>query len=365
MRLLVDFHHHALAESLMLLFEDRFGVDVYFPAGMEWFDSNIWQFEKWFHGDRVARQYLVGIWDGTELIDGVYIKDDKRHPGRRLRGVTLDAARQMNWDFVISTLPHNDEGFKGFADQVGARFGVQVGNHQQNSRWDLSSFILLSATVPGMEDSVSWGKIFEWQGKPSIVYHQEFDANKVFYYDIESAMNSKTVASFVNCFPESPAYPWVRGLANRNSEEFDWKIYGAYGTTPVDELAAGDISYVPDIAAAMRRTRIPFHAKTASDGFGHVLHNWASTGRPIFWSKSNYTGKLASPLWEDNVTAWDIGSLPEDEMIAIMRRLRDDDDFWAEKCIKVRKRFDEIVNFDHEAEQIASMLGIAISNNSK
>jgi len=34
-RVLTDFHHHALAESLLMLFEDRGLGEVSFPVGME------------------------------------------------------------------------------------------------------------------------------------------------------------------------------------------------------------------------------------------------------------------------------------------------------------------------------------------
>ena len=113
MRVLIDRHHHALHESYHLTLVDRFGWQLFAPYGMEWFDEGIWQFEKQFHGDAVARQYLLGIWGAPN--HGVLAVEDTRHPNRTLLGVTLDAARDMEWDLVISSLPHNDEGYHRFA----------------------------------------------------------------------------------------------------------------------------------------------------------------------------------------------------------------------------------------------------------
>jgi glycosyltransferase involved in cell wall biosynthesis len=41
---LADRHHADLAESLLKLFEDRFGWEVYFPIGLEWADEGLWDY---------------------------------------------------------------------------------------------------------------------------------------------------------------------------------------------------------------------------------------------------------------------------------------------------------------------------------
>ena len=43
-RILADFHHHALWESLRLVFEERFGWELYRPIGMDWFIEGYWLF---------------------------------------------------------------------------------------------------------------------------------------------------------------------------------------------------------------------------------------------------------------------------------------------------------------------------------
>lgn len=360
-RVLADFHHHALAESLAILFADRFGAELLFPAGLEWFEEELWQFERKFHGDAVARQYLEGIWSGATEEDGFLEKPDPRHPGRKLRGVRLERARSLDFDLVLSSLPDNDLGFARFAEDRGARFGVQIGNNHQTSRLDLASFILASSTLPGIEeetaDPARWGRTFEYHGKPTIVYHQAFDL-EVFRVGRPEEAEPRTVASFVNCFPETPIYPGFRELARRWSDEATFRVFGSYGSAALDELSAGDISYVPAVADAMRRTRIGWHSKYWGDGFGHVIHNWAAIGRPVIWSRRYYAGKLAEPLFEEGVSGWDVDRYSEEELLEILRRLRDDDDLYARAGAAAAKRFREVVDLEGEKEEIGRMLAL-------
>lgn len=350
MRVLIDRHHHGLLESYLLLMEDRFGWEVYSPLGMDWYDRGYWNFERAVHGDAVAKQYLVGIWNFASDPD-LAVVDDVRHPNRKLRGISYEAARDTVWDLVISSLPHNDEGYHRFAQETGARFGVQVGNNVQQSRWDLATFILASSTLPGF--GPEWaGRRFEYQGVPTVMYHQEFSPD-IFRHEWPPA-EAKSVASFVNCFPETPPYAQFLALA-REYPEWDWKTYGAYGSGEMDELAAGDISYVPDVADAMRASRIIWHAKSWSDGFGHVIHNAFAIGRPVVGWQRYYADKLAGPLWQEGVTSFDMES-DTDTVLRTLRRLRDDDDFHQLISENAARRFREVVDFDGEAGVIRELL---------
>lgn len=351
MRVLTDFHHHALAESLLLLFEDRFGWEVYFPAGMEWFEQDHWQFERSWHGDKVARQYLEGIW--SDATPGpLRLRTDTRHPGRIHKGITLAAARDEPWDIVLSSLPHNDEGMHRFAREAGAVFGVQVGNNVQQSRWDLAAFVLSSSTLEG--HGPEWiGQRFVHRGLPTVMYHQEFDLG-TFRHEWPPA-NRREVASWVNCFAETEPYQQFRYLARAHGDEFDWRAYGAYGSAPVDELAAGDISLVPEVAERMRAARVIWHAKAWSDGFGHVIHNAFAIGRPVVGWQRYYADKIAGPLWVEGVTSFDM-ERSEGAILDILRRLRDDDDLHRQMSQNAAERFREIVSFDEEAAAIHRLL---------
>lgn len=352
LRILTDEHHHALAESLLMLFEDRGIGEVYFPTGMEWWDEDYWVWEREWHGDAVARQYLVGIW--SEASHGpIRTRPDPRHPWRVQKGITLEAARSLRWDIVLSSLPHNDAGMARFAREHGAHFGVQVGNDVQQSRWDLAEFILSSSTLPGRGPEYI-GHRFSFAGKPTVMYHQEFDLN-IFRHEWPPATR-REVASWVNCFAEmAEPYAQFAALARRHAGEFDFRCYGSYGSAPTDELAAGDVSPVVEVAERMRGARIGWHSKAWSDGFGHVIHDWFAIGRPVLGWQRYYADKVAAPLWLEGITSFDM-ERPEHEVLAIMRRLRDDDDYHRTISENAARRFREVVDFDAEAETIRALL---------
>ena len=352
MRLLVDRHHHALLESYYLTLEDRLDWDVWCPMGMDWFDSGIWQFEKKWHGDAVAKQYLAGVW-GDAVHDDVARVPDARHPNRTIKGVSLEVARDMHWDIVLSSLPHNDEGYAAFAAEVGATFGVQVGNNVQQSRWDLAKFILSSSTLDGF--GPEWvGRTFAYQGVPAVMYHQEFSLD-IFYPEYPPA-NRREVASWVNCFGEGPSYPAFLDFARAHRDEFDFKVYGARGTYAGDEFEAGDVSWVPDVAERMRQARVGWHSKHWSDGFGHTIHNWGAIGRPIVGYERYYADKIASPLWDDGFTSFDIESRTPEQLLGVLRLLRDDDEVHQRMSDNMARRFREVVDYDHEAVVIKSLI---------
>lgn len=360
MRVLLDRHHHALFESMHLTLADRFGWELYAPYGMEWFDEDIWQFEKKFHGDAVAKQYLVGVWPQaapqsmpSSVLEGLRYTEDPRHPRRFHRAVTLEAAREMQWDLVISSLPHNDEGYHRFAQEVGAVFGVQVGNNVQQSRWDLARFIWSSSTLPGY--GPEWvGKRFEYMGTPAVMTHQEFSTD-IFRPEWPPA-NRREVASWVNCFGEGPSYPDFLAFARAASDEFDFKVYGALGTYGGDEFCVGDVSWVPDVADRMREARIGWHTKHWSDGFGHTIHNWGSIGRPIVGYERYYADKLAAPLWDEGVTSFDIEGMGWNALRDLLIALRDNDDEHRRMSENMAARFREVVDFDHEATVVRALL---------
>ncbi len=343
MRLLIDYHHSDLFESHLLLFADRFGWEVWRPIGMEWFDGGFWNFEREWHGDAVAKQYLQ-VWD-TDLVTGpeTLRRIDGTHPGRSLEMVTLAGFREMEWDAVISSLPANDHGFWSLAQERNATFGIHIGNEGQQSRWDLASFALVSSILP-------------WKPPiPHVTYHQPFDTDKVFYHDWPPA-NREAIASFVQCFPENPV-PYAEYLSlARQAPDLQWRVYGAYGSHSEDEFACGNLPSTPSVADHMRAAGTIWHAKSWSDGFGHVIHNAFAVGRPVVGRASYYRGKLAEPLWVDGVTSFDIDRRDNAELLSILRRLRDDDDYHRTISLNAAQRFREVVDWEGEADAIRAMM---------
>lgn len=348
MKILADYHHADLHESLGLL-ADRFGWQLFRPIGMEWFERDYWAFEKQAHGDAVARQYLT-IWDSDHDLGNEWERDDATHPGRVHHMLTVEQAADLRPDIVIASVPHNEAGLHRFATEVGARFGVQLGNVGQafETNWRNATFALCSTTLPVTPPV------------PHVIYHQEFSLAD-FRYEWPPA-EARSVASFVQCFPENRGptrgnfYDQFVGLADELGDELDFKVFGAYGSAPLDRLAAGNLSSTPAVAAAMRATRIGWHAKYWSDGFGHVIHNLYAVGRPVFAFHDYYADKLAAPLLEHGVTGYDLGRMDCGEVIAALRRLRDDDEHHHAMSAAAAERFAEVVDFDADAEAVRGVL---------
>lgn len=342
MRVLIDYHHADLWESWNLLFGDRFGWDIYAPHGMAWFDQGYWNFERLALGDTVARQYLEGIWFAPVDMGDHVEQEDPTHPGRIIRGVTVEQALSSSWDIVIATVPDNEAGLCRFARYVGAKYGVQIGNQWQLTNWEAADFGLVSATL----DYTPW--------KPYVTYRQPFSL-KDFRYVPPPRKEPFRIASAVQGLAENPqAYAEFLGYA-RADPSFGWGIYGSYGSHPVDEFALGNQPTTPAVAAAMRATDVAWHTKEWSDGYGHVIHNWFASGRPVVGRESYYVDKLAGPLWVDGVTSIDIGRRHPAEVMDILRRFRQDKDYHLGFCERAAARFREVVDFDAEAEMVRTL----------
>jgi hypothetical protein len=344
MKVLADYHHHDLWESMELL-AARLGWELYRPIGMEWFEQGYWNHERKWHGDAVARQYLQP-WHSDDLLHPEYWRRLDTSHGRQLKMLTLDQARHADLDLVISTLAHNHEGMHRFATEVGATFGLQIGNvrfspiDMQEDRWDLAAFGLVSGIMPVPPP------------KPHVVYHQEFALRD---YVPPPRGERLRISSFVQCYPQSPTYGALQALAPM-APDMDWKVYGAYGEAPADDYAAGNIDVCSEVADAMQASDIAWHAKAWSDGYGHVIHNWFALGRVVFGLEGYYANQMAGPLWVDGVTSIDIERRSQEEVLRELRSLRDDEDRHLRMSENAAARFREIVNFDEEELAIRTLM---------
>lgn len=345
MRVLIDYHHSDLFESHELLFHDRFGWDVFRPIGMEWFEQGYWEFEKKWHGDAVARQYL-DIWetDGDALLSFM-VREDKTHPGRIHKMLTLEQARAMKIDLVIATVPDNEAGLYRFAKEIGAHYGVQIGNQWQHTNWSNAEFGLVSSTLDYTPS------------KPFVTYHQEFRLSDFRY---EPPTGFGPVRSFVNCFQETPDYPNFQETA-RGNHKFTWEVYGSVGSGIADEFTMGNLHSTPLVAEYMRGAGAIWHAKHWSDGYGHVIHNAFASGRPVFGFQRYYKDKLAGPLWEEGVTSFNVEGKPNWWIYDRLEELRNEPEKYVKMCEAARARFMATVDFDEDAEQIQRMLSIVLS----
>lgn len=345
-RVLADFHHADLWESLEMLFTDRFGWELYRLYDMDWFTSGIWQFEKGFYGDRVARQYLQP-WGDDDLVGDHYERDDDVHPGRVFKMLTMEQARSMPIDIVLATLSENQQGLKLFAMERGAAFGIQIGNQGSDNLWGAADFAMCSTTLP----FVPW--------KPHVFYHQEFDLG-LFRFEYPPTANDY-VGTWVQCLKiDGREYDRFQRLA-RDLPELRLRYHGHCGE-PDDPYWGGNVSTTQEVAAQMRSARVGLHLKTWSDGYGHVVHNLFAVGKPVVGTASYYHGssdglpKLASPLFVEGETSFDVQTKSHEEVVALIRRLATDDELHQRMSENAARRFREVVSFDADAEAIRVMI---------
>jgi hypothetical protein len=315
---LVDKHHADLFHSLQILFEDKLGHLVFTPIGHDWWGEGYWRFGQGYGDDRLARQFLE-----AEPIA------DHHHPDRPIRYVTLEQARGMDWAFVVATVQDNQRGFKRLADEIGARYVLQVGNTNQYVDWSLDPLAIVSSEVP-------------IQGR-GVVVHQPMP--KVFKY--RKPKPTRTIRSFVNCFNSTPCIaPFVS--IGYQLPEFTFHTHGIDGSD-------GNVETVREIADLMAGSLFGWHDKVQGDGFGHVIHDWAAVGRPIIGHASHYRGLMGERFWRDGETAIDLDKHSIPEVAETVREIAADPKRHRAMCEAIRAEFDRI-DWDGETEAVRGLL---------
>lgn len=346
-RVLTEYHHHALYESLLLLFEERFGWEVYRLHGMEWWDEGRWNWERHMpHGEAVARQYLQP-WGTDRDMGDWFERDEPAYPGRVHKMLTVEQARAMRPDIVLASLTENEEGLERFAREIGAKFGIQVGNQGTLNRYDLIDFAMFSTT----RDFMPW--------VPYVTYRQEFSLDD---YRFEYPPSDPTyVGTWVQAMPFGGPGEYERFLRlARALPELRVRYHGHVG--PVDEFWGGNVETSAEVAAQMRAARVGLHLKTWSDGYGHTLHGLAAVGKPLVATASYYEDKLGGPLFVEGVTSFDVQRHTDQEAVDFIRRLANDDELHERMSRAMAARFREVVNFDAEAAEIRTMLDNVLSD---
>jgi len=345
-RVLTDGSHHGdLYESLLLLFEDRFGWQVFRPYDMGFWDANIWNYERHMtHGIEVARQYLQPYSTDRDMGDW-FERDDDAHPPRVHKLVTLEQVRSQHFDIVLATLAENEAGLHDLARSIGATFGIQLGNEGTVNRYDLADFSMFSTA----REHLPW--------TPYVFYHQEFSLTD-FRFEYPPTEND-VAATWVQCLGSAPE-DWERFVTlARLTPELRWYHHGHCNQD--SGYWRSNVKTSAEVAAQMRAARIGIHFKRWSDGYGHVIHNLFAVGKPVIATASYYADKLAGPLFIDGVTSFDMQTRSTEEVVEIIRRLADDDDFHRQISENAAARFREVVDFDADAEAVRLMLDGVLS----
>jgi len=341
MKIFSDLHHTDLYASFHYLFEKRLGHELYRPIGNEWFDQGYWKIAEPY-GNHIPTidQYLKVNSipsDGTPQLnktekeqEGVhYIWDGNRDFHQK--AITLDKFLEMDFDVIIASIPAHVKAYKKLIkdNNLKAKLIYHIGNigwHEE---------------IPWMEVDNLMASVKEFPikqaGKNVIFYRQEFDL-KIF--SPAKGKPKQKITSFVNVMPLKSIWEdfkrWLPGM--------NWVSHG---------IGAGDgiVSDINELAGIMRESKFGYHFKPHGDGYGHVIHNWFAVGRPVLVGMVDYKDKLAGELMEDLVTCIDISDRTPEQLVAVLKMIDYD-----EMCDNVRQRFNEVVDFERDAELVKEFL---------
>lgn len=341
MRVLTDFHHAGLLNSLIMLFEGRLNSRVYRPIGMEWAQEGYWNV---YDHPATQLQYL-GMDQGYKPTDGslplntiidrdednVYYCQDI-DSGQFNRAITLPDFKNMTFDIVIASLPQHIEPYKKLIQtyQPGAKLIFQVGN-----QWDgiMADNIMASAKLSNVPEIINY-----------VEYHQEFDLN---IFNPSTAIHACTITSLMNCPENFPDYPLLLEI-EKAIPYWDIKIHGGQGRD-------GPLHGADEVANTIRHSQFVWHVKAGGDGYGHILFNAAACGVPLIVNKSYYNGKLGEKLLIDGATCIDINGLDTNQIIQKIRHYSEMDKYRLMKK-NIIQNFRATVDFDQDEKNIRQFL---------
>lgn len=341
MKILADFHHSGLLNSLIMLFEGRLGGEVYRPIGMDWADEGFW---KVYDHPATQLQYLT-IDQGYQPIDGSQQlnKIEKvAEPGIYYchdidsdyynRAITLDAFKNTTFDIIIASLPQHIEPFKRLIElyQPQAKLIFQVGN-----QWDGidAPNIMASARLNNVPADI-----------PYVEYHQEFDRS---LFKPRASFQSNTITSLMNVPDQFPDY-WLLLELEKILPNYEIFIHGGQGRD-------GPLHGTVEVAAAIRESQFIWHVKQGGDGYGHILFNSAACGVPTIVKRSYYEGKLGEKLLIPNVTCIDIDGLNIFEIQAKILYFSEKNRYKIMKQAVI-DNFNSVVDFDKDELNIREFL---------
>lgn len=344
MRVFCDLHHADLYYSLQLLFEKRLGAEMYRPIGLDWYHEKYWhvyphidtakQFlgldqavnpPKDIHGNYLSDREQLNKYYRFE--DGIYyIRDTTK--GKVQRGITLEKFKDVDFDIIISSIPAHINPFNKLIQlyQPKAKHIFQVGNG-----WGKQPGVsnILASTAP-FAVPPSFNVCF---------YHQEFDLDD---FNYESPTVHNRIDSYIH-YMQKPELL----IQYANTLGYESHTHGA-GMEDCFHATS-------DISDCMKKSGWTWHYKPGGDGYGHILHNSLACGRPLIIQKAFYSGQIADQLLVNEETCVDIGAHNLDYNVSLIKELSEPNTH-KDICKKVRKRFDQVVNFDKEEVEIKKFI---------
>lgn len=348
MKVLTDFHHAGLLQSFILLFEKRWGGEVYRPIGVEWFENGFW---KIYDHPATVEQFL-GIGgatpDGSDRLNevvkrrenDVYLCSDINSRETN-KAITLQGFFDQDFDIVIASIPQHIKPFRRLCEmhKNHPKLIYQIGN-----AWNIGP------------DEINYVKNFMVSAKIEnqypetnfISYHQEFDTN---IFRPSTVWPTNLISSFVNCFSIDQLFADDWNLFQKVEDRMTDYKFRCFGGQCRDGSAHGN----QQVAEFMQESKFVWHTKKGGDGYGHIIYNAGAVGKPLICKKGYYIGKLGEELMEDGVTCIAIDNLGVDEIINKIGYYAENSKYY-EMCTNMNNRFKDRVNFENEAVKLRNFV---------
>ena len=360
-----------------MLFEGRLGWEVYRPGGQEWFDKGYYSHpieaegranltQPGYHGKFPPDNYL----SQTNSI---------------FRWMSLEEVQDL--DLIVCSIDRVEEGFHKLKNDLGLKCKIAryTGNPYEN--FDFGRFdFMLCANLRYFHEHVESGR------KPGMLFFPEF----------EEALHKYTEPLVKEENDIGCPYPIMRTFINfiyhhpEHANHQNWKRYAGYlerisGTpimhglgTPPPGMETGldiildkefdrmgkpelkDRSTWPtrftsrgepkdeiEVAELIKASHILFNQKNY-DGYGFVPFKAFSIGRPIICEHGDYNNLTAGKIIEHMKTGIHISGDDGQDFNNIQEFLRPEK--ILEACKEVRKRFDEVVSFENQAQELVKFV---------
>lgn len=397
LRCLADFHHTDLYRGFQMLFEQRLGYELYRPCGPEWYPRFYWhpiegealgnlmpyaQFDPAIHKSVLPEK--------EEQSEGVLWKNFRNglNDGVLFRWMTLDQAKDL--DLIVCTIARNESRFHDLKNYLGLKCPIvrYTGNTMESLNLDHFD-IFLPAYYPDYEQYVKTGK------KPGILYHPEFDETLYNYTPVTQnyegpngeVWNHAILRGFLNFMwhhrESGGMFEYWNRYAGYGSEVGAKAFMHGVGTPPegldleinmpmdlalekVGRLDLQDRSKWPDLrwhrgeapnhpvlAGLMKMCNMVIHPKWLAEGYGFVIHQLASVGRPAIVPRHYET--LSAKLFMQHRETCIFMSGDESTCKTDLHWALEPENN-ARMSETLHKRFKENVNFEDEAARIEALL---------
>jgi hypothetical protein len=248
--------------------------------------------------------------------------------------ITFDKFKEMEIDVIISSyLGHYSVYYKLLREhKPNAAYIIQMGNSWMNSLDYSYMKNIMASTVDFPVPA----------GINVLNYHQEFPLSIFNYTD---PIPTNNISSLVQNMSPNDVYFKVKN----SLPEYNFK---AYGNGSPDSHITG----LENVAQVMKNSLFGFHNKPQDDAYGHIIHNWFAVGRPPIVNYSTaYKHRLAGKLMIPDETCIDIDVHNIKAMCDKIRYFSHPERH-RQMCDNIRRKFQEQVNFDEEANKLASFL---------